>query len=240
MQPPGPPVANPQLPRSPLAMLMFALPLLGIVVVMSLYGLTILIGMQGRGARGAAVDVTFAGCAEAQPVLAQRLALMGLDDARFSEAPGGFTLRITLPGDPTADANLPTMLARVGDLAIEPLTGGAPLLTTADLIGAELRQDITATPWTVLKLAPETALAVAKRLNADPVARYAVRIDGQTVGHLEARAGASVDGVEYLPDAESDLARLYAAADQWIVLAEGPLPCPLTVRDVQPVAVATP
>lgn len=218
--------SDPRLPKRPVwGLLMLLMPLVGVAALTVAYAVTWGFGLRGRAATGPAVHLTYAGCAEAGPVLDARLADMGLPFTRAA-TPDGFAIDATLPADERAAAGIPATLARPGQL--EVLGDGERLAGPPDVVDASVRMDLTMTPTLLVRVGPEAAGRVAAWRRAHPTGAVTFRVDGVEVGHQSSQDPMPEGELELSPAGMRDGAARWDAIAAWSVTLDHPLPCPVS------------
>jgi hypothetical protein len=219
---------DPRLRQRPLwGLAILLLPILGVVFTFVAYGVMVGFGVRGRPAEGAQVTLAFTGCAEAAPVLADRLGDMGLDPEPH-DVTEGFAFDVVLPADPEVAGRIPATLAAPGRLEIHG--DGAVLATHADVTGASVRMDLMMTPSTLVNLSAASADRIVKHVRAHPEGRLVFVLDGVSIGTQSNRNPVGVGEVEIAPSGLGDEERWRAVAE-WSVVVDHPLPCEVSRRD---------
>ncbi len=215
-------------PRPKAASIFMAVP----IVFLGLLGLSFLVlwvitRFGEPSADGEAVEIVFAGACldEAAPTLLERAQQVGMD-ARMTNG----SMLTKLPDIENAKSIVPTMLATTG-----------ALLVTAD--GFEARnnaiQDVAINldkagmPETLIKFNADARAAIKE---LDDNTELQPNIDGQSFPSVRVE-NVKEEGVLSLHAGEGKTSvRMQRAADRAIVLAHGPLPCPIQVESVRPVS----
>lgn len=220
---------DPRLAQRPLiGMLILALPLVMVALTLAAYAVTVGFGLRGRAAAGPAVELRFSGCDEAGPVIAARLADMGIEAAPGSAGPLSF--RASLPADPEVAAAIPRTLATPGRLEVR---GGDEVLASPDDVAdASVRMDLMMVPSTLVNLRPEAAGRVRDHVRAVPEGRLTFVLDGAPIGEQSNQAPVEVGEVEIDPALGGHHGgRLdegkprWEAVAAWAVVVDHPLPC---------------
>ncbi len=224
---------DPRLKQRPIwGLLILILPIVGVLVVFALYAGMWAIGISGRAASGPRATLTFDGCPQARPLLEARLADMGLDDAAWTDTPGGFAVEVSLTGDPDVDARIPRTLAMPG--ALEIRGGDEALATNIDVVEASVRLDLLMVPSVLVKVGPEAAARVKEHVRANPGGQLRFLVDGVDVGGQSNLEPVAVGDLELAPDGYDvslDRERMHAVAAWSVVLDHGPLPCAVSPED---------
>ena len=176
-------------------------------------------------ADGESVEIAFSGACldEATPILVERAQQVGMD-AQMS----GGTMRTTLPDIENARSVVPAMLGTIGVLRVAADGFEA---TNDSIEDVAINLDKAGMPETLIKFDPDTRAAI-KELD-DKVALQP-SIDGITLPSILA-SNVKEEGVLSLHSGDGKTAlRMQRAADRAIVLAHGPLPCPITVESIRP------
>jgi hypothetical protein len=218
---------DPRLPSRPgWALLILALPLVGVVLTALAYAVTWAVGLQGRSADGEAVTLTYAGCVEAGPVVEARLRDMGLAPRRTDTA-DGFVVDVVLPADPEVAARIPETLAARGQLEVRG--EGVTLAGPEDIVDASVRMDLMMVPSTLVKVGPEAAAAITTHVRSHPTGVLQFRVDGVEVGTQSNQNPVTIGELELSPPTADGRARWEAVA-AWSVTVDHPLPCPISRR----------
>ena len=178
-------------------------------------------------ADGEFVEIIFSGTCldESTPPLLKRAQQVGMD-AKMDNG----SMRTNLPDIENARSIVPAMLATTG-----------ALLVTADGFeaGNDAIQDVAINldkagmPETLIKFSAGARAAIKE---LDDNMQLQLSIDGQALPSVRV-ANVKEEGVLSLHSGEGKTSiRMQRAADRAIVLAHGPLPCPIQVQSVRPIA----
>ncbi|MCA9491284.1 MAG: hypothetical protein KC621_15240 [Myxococcales bacterium] len=224
---------DPRLKTRPIwGLAILVLPIVGVVVVTLAYVVMVSLGLQGRAADGAPMEIELTACDEARAVVSDRLDEMGFT-AKLEPSPGGLLARFEGPTDPEVRASLPTTLATPGLLELRG--GDRVLATQEDVVDATVRLDAMMTGSTLIHLSPGAADRVRAYVRETPSGQLDFFVDGERVGGQRNDA-VTVGEVEIAPPIDDDPQRLRAVA-HWAVVIDHPLPCRVTVvssRDLSP------
>jgi len=203
------------------------IPIAMMVFVFVAYAIALGMGLYGRPADGRRVELAWDACPEARAVVEHRVVGMGLGDPVFTDTSSGFQLGVTLPKDEQVASEIPKTLATPGVLRAHPVDDPArTLLTTEDVAGAAIRQDIALMPWTVLTLTDAGLDKLGAFVDEQREGRIQYLLDGVPVGSVSNLKGKTRE-VELSPEGEDERIRMHRAAARSIILDSGPLPCPL-------------
>lgn len=175
-------------------------------------------------ADGAAVQIEFSGSCmeEATPLLLGRATQVGMPATME-----GTLMTTTLPDIPEAEQQIPDLLITQGELA---LIGEGVSLGNDDLEDVAIELDNAGMPQTLLKLDAD-ARALIKSI--DDKVEITPSIDGEPLPAVKAST-IKEDGIVTLHAGEGVTAmRMKRAADRAIILAHGPLPCAISVRQIK-------
>lgn len=224
---------DPRLKTRPIwGLAILVLPIIGVVVVTAAYVVMVSLGLQGRSANGAPMEIELAACEEARSVVSDRLEEMGFQ-ARLEPSPGGLVVRFDGPADPDVRATLPETLATPGLLELRG--GDRVLATQEDVVDASVRLDAMMTGSTLIHLSSSAGDRVRAWVREQPTGQLDFYVDGERVGGQRNDA-VTVGEVEIAPPIDDDAQRLRAVA-HWAVVIDHPLPCRVTVvssRDPSP------
>ncbi|MCB9686127.1 MAG: hypothetical protein H6735_13890 [Alphaproteobacteria bacterium] len=224
---------DPRLKTRPIwGLAILVLPIIGVVFVSLAYVVMVSLGLQGRTASGAPMEIELAACDEARDVVAARLDEMGYA-ARLESSPGGLMARMDGPEDPEVRESLPTTLATPGLLEVR---GGERVLASPeDVVDASVRLDAMMTGSTLIHLTSGAADRVRAWVRESPTGQLDFFVDGERVGGQRNDA-VTAGEVEIAPPIDDDAKRLRAVA-HWAIVIDHPLPCRVTVvssRDLSP------
>ncbi len=227
--------------------LMLVIPAVTIAIVLFIYLGFVVAGQKGHEPTGAETLLTYQACEEARPLIEQRLAHIGLEDAVVEDAPGGFTIATTLPEDARSAATIPQDLALPGTFAVRPLatpTGepGEAFLTESDIEFATVVQAFLDTPYAMIQLDDEGIKTLRDHMKAHAQEFLSLSVNGQHVtlrknmpaeedGQLQLHLSTNPNGSE-----ATDLDKLYYAASAAMSLEYGPLPCDVRLVGSEPAA----
>lgn len=204
------------------------IPIISVFIVFVLYAGMFWLGLSGRAAEGNRVTLVWATCAEAEPVIAKRVAFMGLGDPELSYADGTLSLTTTLPAEPDVAARIPITLAMPGVLTGTQQSHPDQLvIANADVQSAAMRQDLVLMPWTVLTITEEAQERLRAFVMSERDGKVEYRLDGELIGTVSNLKGAPRE-VELTPEGTDDRDRMHKAAERSAVLDSGPIPCPIT------------
>ncbi len=224
--------------RGALGLVLMAVPILSILAVALGYAVLLWYGSAGRPATGAATVITFEACPEARPFIRSRVEAIGLPDAHFGQAPGGFTLSTRLPEQARVAEAIPGTLAKPGRFAVTKLDeqgdalGGEPIATEAHIAYATVYMGFLDTPRALVQLEQAQAQALRTWMESNPHKGVAMLIDGERVADRRNMPSEAQGKLELDLVGRSDLERMDFAAATAIVLDHGPLPCPVSVVSV--------
>lgn len=216
---------DPRLKTRPIwGLAILTLPIAGVVVVAVGYAGMVGLGLRGRAATGAPMEVQLEACDEARDVVVARLDEMGFA-SDVQRSPSGLVARFAGPADPEVRSSVPQTLATPGLLE---LRGGERVLATPDdVIDATVRLDAMMTASTLIRLSPTGAERVKAWVREQPAGQLDFFVDGTRVGGQRNDA-VSAGEVELAPSIADDTARLRAVA-HWAVVIDHPLPCRVAV-----------
>jgi hypothetical protein len=226
--------------RGIVGIFLLVMPIVSIIAVGIGYALLLWFGLAGRPAEGTVMRITFAGCPDAQPLVAARIEAMGLPDVAFGETLDGFTVDTRMPTrDDVAEA-LPATLAQRGTFAILRLTEDGsldpstpPIATEANIVEASMSLSFLDTPRARVQLDEASAEALKTWMSEHPAEGLSLQVEGRQVT-TRANMPPEAAGELYLDlDHATDLDRMDFAASAAIVLEHGPLPCDLEVAEVR-------
>jgi hypothetical protein len=195
----------------------------------------VLLAVRGGEAEGDRVEMRFATCAAAAPLLADRADAIGLGDPRSSASGDTVTLTATLPGlDDDRDA-IPALLAATG--AFEIRSEGEVLATHDDVTLAQVQLDESGLPYTWIELDTDPLAAVTAAVSADPAGQLIMTLDGAVVAERPNTRDVADGGLRIVDGGELvSRERMRRAVDRAILLSHGPLPCSTRVEGVASVA----
>jgi hypothetical protein len=207
---------------------LFLLPILLGVAMIAAYIVVFVYGIIGHPADGPRVTMTYVGCSEAQDLVRKRVDAMGLGDPVLAPTPDGFTVTATLPSDAAIANGIPATLARTGSFAALDAEQGTVIVDGP--IASSVMQYGTDAPETVVQLDAEESTTLRKYMEEHPHGRMSYRVDGEeafTRGNTPAEAKGTIELPVYGVTVEQ---AMKIAAERDIVLANGPLPCAITLR----------
>lgn len=207
---------------------LFLLPILLGVAMIVAYIVVFAYGIIGHPADGPRVTMTYAGCAEAQDLVRKRVDAMGLGDPVVAATADGFTVTATLPSDEAVAKGIPATLARTGAFTAVDVEDGT--IIADGPIASSVMQYGTDAPETVVQLDPEESTTLRKHMEDHPHGHVSYRVDGEeafTRANTPAEAKGTIELPVYGVTVEQ---AMKIAAERDIVLANGPLPCPVTLR----------
>lgn len=225
---------DPDLPRrGALGILMLVVPVVSVVLVGAAYVWMAWLGAGGRPASGPVVDVVFRGCPEAQAVVAERVAFMGLADPTFAPQPDGFRLSARFPAEERVIAAIPVTLAATGALVVRAGDDGEVLATEADVVDATVVPTFLDVPRAQAQLGLEPGKRLKAHMGAHIDAHISAWLDGDLVTRRKNAPPIDDGQVDLdLPELPAER-RIDRAAHAAAVLAHGPLPCPVQVASVE-------
>lgn len=234
------PTLDPDLPnRGKLGMLMLAVPIVSVAIVGTLYLVLAFLGAQGHPADGPLVEVELRGCPEAQAIVAERAAFVGLPEVVFrplaatDDAPAGFVMTARFPREERVIASLPGTLSATGKVEVRAGDDGEVLATEADIADATVVPTFLDAPRAQVTLVPEAAKKLKLHMGLHLDDHISVWIDGERYSR---RHNAPPEEHGQLDLEQPELpaeTRIDRAAHAAVVLAHGALPCPLTVGPVR-------
>jgi hypothetical protein len=205
-------------------------------LVTAAYVVLFSVGSQGISARGQRVAMTFDTCPQARPILEQRVEHMGLGDPTWAAEGGALRLTATLPATPAAE-HIPATLARTGAFAIRAgeTKDGPVVIDRSAISSASFSLKELGNPLVLLQLTPQGRKALEGHMEGDPTGQIGMWLDDEAIlirtndppfrrPEIDVRA----DG----PDGRDNMRR---AVDWGMLLSYDPLPCPASVRSVEPV-----
>jgi hypothetical protein len=217
-------------------LLFLGAPVVSILLVGIGYLILFSYGEAGRAADGPLVRMTYAGCAEARPVVQQRVETMGLPEVSFGEAEGGFSVTARLPGEPRVRDRIPETLARRGRLQVRAVVGGAVteevIVDQDDIALATVHMAFLDVPRAQVQLTPEAS----KRLRAHQEQHYedgvAILVEDEVVVELRNLPALENGELALDPIGRSELERLDFAAETAVIL-DHRLPCEVSLVAVE-------
>ena len=232
----------PQLPpRSAAYQRFMALPLGFALLLMLATGVLFLLALRGGTPDGERVQLSWAACPEAGPLVLARAEAVGLGTPRLASAgEGRVGLEATLPGLPDDRDAIPALLSRPGTLLLRT-EAGASVLTEAAVELAQVRLDESGLPYTWVELEDDAYTALQKATEGAPDESLAVVVDGTVLVERPNSREVADGGIRLVEGVEmNSKRRMRRAVDRAIALTHGPLPCPLTNPALQPVDAAQP
>jgi len=218
--------SQPPLPPRPKAASIFmAVPIVFLGALGLAFGILWILTHYGDPtAEGEPVRIAFSGaCLDAAtPLLVERAKQVGMPVEMV-----GDTMLTTLPDMPDARTSIPAMLTTPGTFS---LTGNGLDLGNDDIEDVAIELNNAGMPETLLKMNADARAAI-KAL--DDAVELTPSIDGEDLTVFKASI-IKEEGIVSLHAGEGMTAdRMKRAADRAIVLAHGPLPCPISVRGVR-------
>lgn len=201
-------------------------PILAIFVVFVGYGVLFSYGLEGREVGGTIQKVSFTGCAEAMPVVQARVDQMGLADAILTANNHGFSFSALIPD--VVEFPIPQTLATPGILTVLDEDDNV-ILTNADLAEATVYLGLRAQPRTLLTFTYDGGVALAESMIGNSGGSTRVMVDGEQHLHLKNLPSVANGQLELELTGQPDRQVIAYAAHWAIALANGPLPCELTV-----------
>lgn len=172
-------------------------------------------------------------CVEAaRPQVEARIAALGLGAPSVSAEGSALLIEATLPGQDVDRERtvLPGMLGQAGMLEVRD--GDEVVLDRSGVTGASLQLDENGAAMAVLELSEAAAKALDARVRAAPEGRLSIWLDGVQVADRPNTMLIDGTSLRVIGADQTPRARMAAAADQIIVLENGPLPCALAVGSV--------
>ena len=190
---------------------------------------------QGRPAEGPRTTIEIASCAEAQPLLQQRVEAIGLGEPVFAGSKNGtWTVTADLTGDEAVDARIPDVLATTGRFSVR--LDGEEIVGPERITQAVTQVDYYANPELLIELDRDGASALLAAMKQDAERTLEYVLDGQVIGtrptlppiedgriKLEAQDPRSRQGIQTM-------------AEWSISIPYGPLPCDARVSRIEPAA----
>lgn len=212
-------------PRPKAASIFMAVP----VVFLGFLGLSFLVlwvitRFGEPSADGESVEITFSGACldEAAPYLTERAQQVGMT-AQMANG----TMRTTLPDIENARSIVPAMLTTTGALMV---TADGFQVGNDGIADVAINLDKAGMPETLIKFNADIRAAI-KALEDNT--QLQPSIDGQVLPDVRA-SDVKEEGVLALHSGDGKTSiRMQRAADRAIVLAHGPLPCPIQVESVR-------
>lgn len=217
---------------------LLVIPVILTVVIVLAYLFIGTLGVIGRPADGARVEIRYQTCAEALPLIRDRAEAMGLGDLQTAPEPGGMQLVATMPADEGVASRIPETLALGGDFAIVDAHTGERITRTEQVESAVPHLRITGSPITRVSLNLEGRRALGLFVRDHPDGRIAVEVDGQRLAEIPTSDTPGGDNIEVPTGVEDPTAALEVAAGRAIAVQHGPLPCAARVLAVQPAPAA--
>lgn len=222
-----------EIPKPRAGCWLFIIPVLLIVFMVIGYIVLFAAGVMGTTAHGERVTLRYQACAEAVPLLRERVDLMGLGDPVYeADAPGMFGVTVTLPGEPDVDAGVKTLLATPGRFEIRSMEDSNRIVVAGERVsGATMNIPWTGGSVTLIRLDDEGSTALRDYMQQHPDGRIAMSIDGKVLYErsnlpAEARGNLEIEATE-----GSELEKIRVAVERSILLEAGPLPCEVTAVD---------
>lgn len=225
--------------------LMLIVPVITITIVLFIYLGFVIAGQKGHKPTGESTLLTYQACDEARPLIEQRAEHIGLTDAEFANAPGGFTLTATLPEDARSAATIPEDLALPGTFSVRPLGTPTseprePILTEANIEWATVVQAFLDTPHALVQLDEQSIATLRDHMKGHAQEFLSLSANGRHVtlrknmpaeeeGKLQLHLSTNANGSE-----ATDLDKLYFAASAAMSLEYGPLPCEVRLVSAEP------
>lgn len=218
------------------SVLAFVLPAaMGLLLALAVGGLVVA-GWFGRAPKGERLTVTFVSeCADAwEPIIAARVADIGLGEPALIAQGDTLTLTATFPGLEDDREAVPALLIQPGELAVYAEgEGGQPtgeaLATHEDITSVELQLDLRVRALVEVALQQRARDRVHEASKAGPVLYL---IDGEVVERWDDRRGLKGMTIDLQPEREALAREIRDATDWSIVLRHGPGPCPARVEGV--------
>ena len=208
-----------------------AAPILVTAALFAGYGVLFSYGLDGREVFSTPQTVTFAGCAEAMPIVQARIDHMGLPGATLATTEGGFSFHSQIPE--ALAYPVQETLAAPGVLTVLD-DQDQILVTNADIDNATVFLGLRAAPRTLIQLTGDAGTRLAEAMMSHTDGSTRVMVDGEKHRHLR-NLPAITNGQLELELTESTHREIIEYAAHWgVVLANGPLPCPVSVTSTSP------
>lgn len=225
---------TPPAPRPKSAQMFMAMPLLfGAVLMGSVLVLAGLVWVGGTP-DGARITVTVTGqcIPDAQPLIVQRMDAMGLGDPVLARTGDALQIDLTLPGrDPQREqTTVPQVISQRGWLEVR--NADTVLMDRESVKDASLQLDENGSAMAVLEISEASASTLDAHVRAHPTDMLDIVLDGDVVATRPNTKRIDGSSLRIIGDDPSPRARMALAADQVIVLQNGPMPCELVVDSV--------
>lgn len=197
------------------------------------------IGTLGSAASGDRVTIDLDTCPQAQELIQARIDHMGLASPEWQTTADGLQLTVTLPGTP-ADATVPETLARVGDfhLVAGAERDGESILGPEDVVSAELSLKELGNPLVVITLTNDGQKRLETWMEDHVEDDISVWLDAERIMHRPNDPPFRRTEIDIRAEGDDGQDNLRRAADWGILMTNGPLPCPTSVRSVSTVQAA--
>ncbi len=211
------------------ALVILAAPIALFVVVVVLYVGMVSLGLQGRAAEGAPIELVVETCPEALPVLEARLADVGLPFEAHEEGSGRYRVLTTGTGRVDVDEALPAALLAPGRFALT--FEGRELIDNDGVDEATYRLDGMMDMWLLLDLDDAATDAVTEAVRSSkPGDRLDFLVDGAMVAMQPTHRSVQRGEVEGIPVDEMDQKTRMRRIAEWSMQIDHPLPCEAEAR----------
>ena len=221
-------------PKPRAGCILLGLPIALTVCIASMYLVLFGLGSIGGTAIGERVSWSVTTCAEAKPILEQRIEAIGLGDPVWTSTGAGWSLTATLPGrDPKADQRIPSVLSRYGQLGV--FAGSEPnadqkIVGLDDVVKSTFTLRELANPVIEVRLTNAGLKALRTHMANNTDGRISVWLDDEKI--LERHNTPIIEGTLLeLRNHDEDGKQVLQITAEWsIILGHGPLPCPTTIQ----------
>lgn len=211
------------------ALVILAAPVALFIAVVVLYVGMVSLGLQGRAAEGAPIEVVVETCPEALPVLEARLADVGLPFEAREEGGGRYRVLTTGTGRADVDEALPSALLAPGRFALT--YEGRELIDNDGVDEATYRLDGMMDMWLLLDLDDEATDTVTEAVRSSkPGDRLDFLVDGVMVAMQPTHRSVQRGEVEGIPVDEMDQKTRMRRIAEWSMQIDHPLPCEARAR----------
>jgi len=224
-------------PRTRIGCLLLIIPALITVGVLLGYIVMWTVGLRGREVDGLTYDMIFQSCPEALPLVQARVARMGLGNPQYNENPEGFVITARLPSEPDVAKTIPKTLARTGALEIRAVGAAAdapPIVPAEQVDDTSVHLGMSGIA-TLVRLDAEGSETLRKHMIANPDGRIQYLLDGEEVANRSNLPAEPRGNLELTPPLSDEVTQLRVAAEWDVIIAEGPLPCPIVLLSATPV-----
>ena len=211
------------------ALVILAAPIALFIAVVVLYVGMVSLGLQGRAAEGAPIELMVETCPEALPVLEARLADVGLPFEAEEEGGGRYRVRTTGTGRADVDEALPAALLAPGRFALT--YDGTTLIDNEGVEEATYRLDGMMDMWLLLDLDEAATDAVTEAVRSSkPGDRLDFLVDGVMVAMQPTHRSVQRGEVEGIPVDDMDQKTRMRRIAEWSMQIDHPLPCEARAR----------